>query len=284
MLWVPPTSQDFTWWTSNVIGVRPATNYGATITPGASNAKGSYAQVLAALARDVFGLLINFNSNGVSAAIRNTLADVGVDPAGGTSYSVLIPDLLLAGASTYDTGANGIWYYFPIWIRAGSTVAVRAQVNNATAGSFRCHMKALGSPRDRQGVRVGTFVRSFGVTAATSSGTAIVSGTTSEGAWTQIGSATADPLWWWQLGFGVADTTMTALVYNADLSVGTATNKTIVAEDVPIASTSTEAVSSTPQRDQSMYMTQSGQNVYARIQCSGTPDSTLSVAAYGLGG
>lgn len=274
----------FAWNTSNVLSTRPAAALGATITPG-NNVKGSYTQVLtgANVARDVFRLAVNINSNAVSAAGRNALIDIAVDPAGGSSYSVLINNLMGSCAAPYTIGQGGIWYVFPIWIKAGSSVAARAQVNNATVGTMRIICSVFGSPRDRRSVRVGTKVQTLGADTATSAGVAVTSGTTAEGAWTSLGTLTSDA-WWWQVGMGVNDTTMTALSYHADLGVGDATNKNVVIENMNVTTTAAEQMNYGPIVLDGQKLTPSGTNVYGRLQCSGTADSALSMVAYAVGG
>ncbi|MGH7949134.1 MAG: hypothetical protein ACREQF_07925, partial [Candidatus Binataceae bacterium] len=138
-LWVPHGNLGTFAYRADSIGTtRPAANMGATVTP-AQNSKGSYAQVFTALAFDAYFIAIQINSNNAAAAARDTIIDIGVDPAGGTSYTVLIPDLLGSCASNLAaisaTAGCGIWYYFPLWIKAGSTIGARASVNNATVGT-----------------------------------------------------------------------------------------------------------------------------------------------------
>ena len=274
----------FAWRASNVLNTRPAAALGATVTPG-NNAKGSYAAVLTSgdMARDAFGLLININSNAVSAAGRDAIVDIGIDPAGGSSYTVKIPDLLGSCASPYNVGQGGCWYYFPLWIRAGSSVGARASVNNATVGTLRVTATAYGSPRNRKAIRVGTYVEAVGITAASSRGTTVTSGTTAEGAWTSLGTIARDS-WWWQLGMGVNDTTMSALAYHADLAVGDASNKTNIIENALVTTTAAEQLGIAPQYVDCQKVAPAGSTVYGRLQCSGTADSALSLAGYALGG
>lgn len=283
-LWVPSGANAYNWSFSSVSATRPAAALGTTVTP-AQNAKGSYVEVLSSanLSRDVYGLLINVNSNSASAAARDTIMDVGVDPAGGTSYSVLIANLLVSCAAPYNIGNGGVWYFFPIWVKSGSSVAVRSSVNNATVGTHRCFMVALGSPRDRRQIKVGTYVEAIGITAASSSGTAVTAGTTSEGAWTSLGT-TARASWFWQFGFGVNDSTMSALAYHCDLGIGDASNKAIVIENALVTTTSSEQLNNMPTTADCVKPAPSGITVYGRAQCSGTADASLSMAGYALGG
>jgi hypothetical protein len=282
-LWVPPPS--FGWSFDQVGATRIAAAWGATVTPAQNAKSGAWAQLLSAanVSKDVFGIWISFNSNATSTAARDTIVDIGVDPAGGTSYTVLIPDLLASSAAPATTSSGGIHYFFPIWIKAGSTVAARASVNNATVGTLRARARIVGEPRRLDNVRVGTKVKAYGITAASSTGTAITAGTTSEGAWTSLGTiAAGDNPWFWQLGMGVNNGTITAVAYTGDLGIGDASNKAIVIENRVWNGSTTEQFWDDGVCDQSYYQAQDGDIVYGRLQASGTAITGLSLAAYGV--
>jgi hypothetical protein len=226
-------------------------------------------------------VLININSFSTSAAAKDTLVTIGVDAAGGTTYTDTIPTLI--GSCSGGTVAGGIWYYFPLWIRAGSSIAAKAQVNNATAGTGRVYMQLFGRPKRPEMVRVGSYVDAFGISTATSAGTAITPGTTSEGAWTQLGAATTKDYWWWQASMGVNDTTMSAIMYGADLAVGSASEKRVVIDQLIVSCTSSEQLNTyLPVNCEAE--TKSGDLIYGRAQCSGTADAGTSMAAWALGG
>lgn len=285
-LWVP-RGQSYGWSFCSIGTTRPAAAVGATVTPAQNTKAGAaWAAVLtgANLSRDVFGLWINFNSNASTNNARDTIVDVGVDPAGGTSYTVLIPDLLASCASPYVGGhGNGINYFFPIWIKSGSQVAVRASINNATVGTLRCWMRAVGEPLDLRTVRVGYKVRAYGITAASSSGTAVTPGTTSEGSWTQLGTIAADEHpWFWQLGYGANQGTITAVYNSGDLAIGDASNKVIPIEQRIWGGTTTEQIWDSGPDTMGYYQAKAGDLVYGRLQCSGTAYSGTSLAAYGV--
>ncbi len=278
MLWVPAAARDFGYMESNVDGVRPAAAFGTSVTPGASNAKAAtWTTLIAATARDTHFAVINFNSNFVTASIRNTLCDIGLGAAG--SEVSIIDNLLFAGADSY-TLTGGAWYMFPIFIPSGARVSARAQVNNATAGTFRCAIWLYGQPRDIRMIRYGQKVDALGVVTGSSQGTSVTPGTTGEGIWTTMGTITGAP-WWYQFGFGCGDTTMNALAYQGDLAVGNATTKNIVVDDSLIVTGGTEQASVWPQHARPQ-KTPSGGTLYARLQCSGTADATISMAGYVL--
>lgn len=283
-LWTPRTPAYLASFCS-VGATRIAASYGTTVTP-AQNSKGSYAQVLTSgnVSFDVFAIQININSNAVSAAARDTIIDIGVDPAGGTSYSVLIPDLLASCASSY-IGAlgSGINYWFPVWIKSGSTVAARASVNNATVGTCKVWMRIWGKPSDHRQVRVGTKVKSYGITAGSSTGTSVTAGTTSEGSWTSLGTiAAGDDPWFWQYGMGVNNGTVTAVGYAADLGIGAASNKQLVVEQRVWQGTTGEAWYDSGPSVFGYYQAKAADIVYGRVQASGTAVSGINMAAWGV--
>lgn len=281
-LWLPPTP-GFTWQVSNVDATRPAATFGTSVSFNASaNIKGSFTQVLGAIANEALGIMISVNSVAVAAASGDCLIDIGIDPAGGTSYTVLIPNLLCSCAGTYAIG-HGINYYFPLRIPAGATVAARGQRATA-AGTFSIIVRLFGKPERPEVVNYGVAVDAFGVNTATSGGTAITSGTTAEGTYTQIGSATTVPYKWLQQGMGINDTTMTgSLVYALDLAFGDASNKVPAIQDQWFVEFDVnENLCSIGAMEGGSYHVPTGAIFYQRIQCSGTADSALSGAVYAV--
>lgn len=280
-----PYGQDFQWSFSNVSGSRPGTgSFGSTITPGTAPTFGSWVQVAtgANMSQDTYGVLICFNNGASSATIRNILVNIGVDNAGGTTYEVKIPTLIAGSATTYGLGTGGIWYYFPLYIPAGSSVAVQATSTVVTA--FQAYLQFFGQPRRPETVRAGSYVDAFGVDLTNARGTATTLGTTADGAWTQLGVATTKSYWWWQSAYYAADTTMTAAVIHSDLSAGTATNKKILYENQYTSVTAAEQISSLPVFVNSYNNVAIGDIIYVRGQSSTTADSGTGFAAYGLGG
>lgn len=289
MLWTK-TSGEFEWSISNS-SARPAAGYGTSITPAASkstniNTGGGFYQLFtgASVVTDVWGVLICLNNGATSAAARLIAVDIGINTAGSHTnggYTVVIPNLLASNAAPLTIG-GGVWYYFPLGIPAGSSIAARA-ISNATT-ALNCWVTLVGRPKYPHLTRVGSFVKAYGITEGANVGTTITSGTTSEGAATLLGTTTSDH-WWWQVGMGINDTTITAQVYFLDLLVGpNTTNLRGVIDNQPIVCTAAEQVSNLPVTVGCAAEVEVGRNVYARLQCSGTADSVLGVAAYALGG
>lgn len=266
-------------------GTRVAAAQGTSLTPG-NNTYGSYAAILSALSDDTYWIEININSGATAAAARDMLVTIGVDPAGGTSYTDTINHLLGSCASAYQSGSTpcgGIWYRFPLRIRAGSTVAAKASVNNATVGTVSVAMKAWGRPSRPELVRVGSFVRTFGETTASSRGTTVTPGGASEGSYVQLGSALAESLWYWEFGLGVNSGTMVNAAHEVDIAVGDASNKKIVISNGLVLECSAESIAKLPNGAHGSAV--SGDLVYGRIQTGpGNAAGTVSLIAYGCGG
>ncbi len=269
---------DFGWSVQNHTS-RPAAAMGVAVTPG-NNSKGTAAQLFTALANDVYEFEVCINNASVSATSRNIIVDILYDPAGGTSWTTLIANLGGACASTMDS-LGGIWYKFKVFIRAGSTVAAKASCNGSTTG-LRVWMRCYGRPRNPELYKVASYTESIGVTTASSSGTSITAGTTSDGSWTLIGTTTKD-LWWWQAALFVDDTTMSAVNYTLDVAVGSNGEMPLITDQM-WRSDASERLGNMLISCGCERFVPAGTNIYARLQCSGTPDSNLSVAVYGAGG
>lgn len=275
------TGNRFTWWVSN--NTTPTGTPGTNRAPGANNVMSAYTQLLSALANDVYLVHIRITGANTSAAARDILVDIGVDPAGGSSYSVLVPYLLGSIATNDGCGQE---YLFPIFIKAGSTVAARAQVNNATAGNCRIWITCFGLPTRPELVKSGSYVTAVGATSASSSGTAVTPGTSAaEGSWTSLGSS-AEPHWWWQVGMGINDSTVSAQNYTIDLAKGDGSNKDIIFEDQMVLTSSAESMTRplAAAAFNAYCETPASETIYGRMSASGTPDSNVSLIAYGVGG
>ena len=264
-------------------GTRPAGTLGTSITPG-NNAYGSYTQVLTATSDETFLMRITLASFATTSAARDALVTIGIDPAGGSSYTDFIADLYASCApSHYSTAAGPTTYEFPLRIPAGATLAAKASVNNATVGTGRVLITLFGRPSRPELVKAGSFVQTFGSTPASSSGTAITPGTTAEGAWTQLGSALTVPLWYWEWGLGINNATMIGNNHFVDVGIGDASNKKIVIPNGLAGETANETLGkATVGR---VGLGAIGDIVYARAQTGpNTPSTGMSAIAYGVGG
>lgn len=262
---------------------QPANTLGTSITPG-NNTFPAYAQILVATAHETFFCMVHVHSNFTAGQARNTLVNIGVDEAGGTTWVTKIPNLLVTDAVTYlGAGAGGIFFGFPLYIPSGASLAAQASVNNATVGTLRVIVTLLGQPSRPESVWAGTYVTSFGEATGTSTGTEVTPGTTSEGAYTQLGSNTALPHWWWQQGFGTNDASLSPDAINMDIAYGDSTNKHLIIEDEIVAFGSNENISKGMRIDQAYAPVPSGAGIFGRMQASALQASHQMIA-YGLGG
>jgi len=257
--------------------------FGATVVPGTSNAEGNWTQIASAanIAVTVFGLELGVNTGSGSGVARNMLLDVGIDPAGGTSYTAIISNLV-CGASG-NTGGGGRIFYFPIYIPAGASVAVRVQNSHTVAGALGVIAKFYGSPQRPELARAGSFSETIG-TIINSNGVAFVPGTSAaEGSWTLLGT-TSKELWWWQVGVQVDDATMTGQSLLVDLAYGDASNKVIIIDNFLQSLTATEAINHVCALN-AYKRVPGGSNIYVRGSIdSATADSNYNAVAVGIGG
>lgn len=265
-------------------GTRPVAGMGTAVTPG-NNAYGSYVTLIsgANLTVDCLLLEVCINNVGITTLARDCVVSLGVDSAGGTAF-VGIADLVAGPASSYvssNVGQGGTMYRFPIWIRAGSSIGVAAAVNSTTLTAINVFCRVRGAPSTPQHLYVGTYIDQYGVTLATSSGTAFTPGTTAEGAWTSLGTLSR-PASAFEFGIGVNDATMTSAALDVDVGVGDATNKKIVIANLPIATSAIETISKPPALEFAHGAI--GDQVWIRAQSSGALDSSYSAAIYAVGG
>lgn len=256
---------------------------GTVITPGSSNAKGSYATLIAAasVTQQIEFVRLQFCNNDVSAAARDTVCDIAFDPAGGTTFSqIVIPNLLVSSAGGTDSG--GLQYKFPIRIPSGATIGARAAVNNATAGTFRCWIEAWGRVAFQEYAPYNQVCIAYGI-GASSNGTNITPGVSgAKGSYTSLGTTSRDHQFW-QLGVGFNDTTLAGQAYYMDLAWGDATNKNIIINNRYCANATDESVWAPCSQECTQAFIPRGATLYARAAAStATADSNVSVAAYGV--
>lgn len=271
---------------SSVDGTRPAAAMGTAITPVQNATNGTYATVLAgaSVTQDVYAIEICVNSVAISAAARDCLATLGFDPAGGTSFTDFV-DLLCGQASFYGGGAGGgvgggVNFWFPLWLKSGTTIGMRASVNSADLTAINAFVRLYCKPSRPELIWCGQKIEQLGVTTASSTGTAVTAGTTSEGSWTSIGTTTRDHRFF-EFGFGLNDAAMASNAYSVDISVGDATNKKTIALDHTVT-TSTGEASSKP-ASPIWARSKSGDVVYARTQVGPSGSDTHSIAVYCMG-
>lgn len=276
-----------------VDGTRPQrVSDGVGFSLGASNVMGSYVQLLAGGdvsggggwpdgCGDGFGIFLSVTNVGVTSQAHNALMTIGIDPSGGSSYTDWIENLLISAATTNTVG-GAYTYYFPIRIPHGAALAVKGQDSHATpVATSYCRLRIYCKPTHPELIRVGTFVKSFGVDMATSAGTGVTEGTGSDGAYTQLGSALDKEIFYWEWGVGVSGTSIVGSNHLVDIAVGDASNKRRVIRNAMWIGATTETIGKPPSGEYGPGAI--GDLVYARSQNGGAQPG-LSYAAYGVGG
>lgn len=274
-----PKSLGFNYVTGNVLTTRPAAAFGTSIAPG-NNTYGSYTEILsdASVTKDCYGILININSIGVIGTAKDSLTTIGIDTSGGTSYSDFISHLGCSNAGTYLQG--GHYYYFPVFIPAGTAIAAKGSTNNATVGTQNIAVWLFGAPSDLKNLVYGYGVETIGAVTASSTGTAVTPGTTSEGSWTSLGTSTK-PWKACQYAYNINDSGTLAQAIHCDLSFGNGTNQVILGQDkVYRTLTNNEDLNSFS--NPIFYPVPSSSGIYGRAQSSTSGDTGTSMIAYGV--
>lgn len=271
-------------------------NWGATpnATPGAAvassttaNTEGSWVQVASAtnIANDVDGFHLMIHGYSAATNTRTALVDVGVDPAGGTSYTELISDILVGGVPTGTS--NTLEMFFPIKIKKGSTVAVR-QLARWGAISMRVATRFFGSPTSKGIFPVGSYSETLGSGVTIPKGTEFTPGNAADGTWTSLG-VTTKPLWWWQLGYSIYNTVVTAEYTYLELGTGDGTAAGTIPFFRQQHGGSTSEICSLYDKtnllwNMAYFPVPAGQTIYVRGRCTNAPDTNYNAVAIGVGG
>lgn len=189
----------------------PASQHGQTFVAGNTNADGTVSTLLSALAHDVHFLVVGIGGISATGANSNALIDILSDPAGGTSWGSFIDDLACGFTPILGTSAAlNSWYYFPIYIKAGTSLAVRARTahtGDITTGMIAAY--AFGNPTRPGMWWCGSKVETLGAAPASSAGSTIPPGTSSNwGSWTSVGTSSGR---YGSLSIGINGTDASAL-------------------------------------------------------------------------
>lgn len=284
MLHVPKPSYDP--WTYNNFGTNPSATPGTSVTPGASNVEGTYTQIASSadIAQDVVAFMITIKSGATAANAKNHIFDIGVDPAGGTSYTTAISNVV-CGASGTGIAMPGHFFLFPLAIKAGSSVAIRIQGSNATAGTVRVTAEFYGQSSVPEFFPNGQFSETIG-TITNSNGVSFTPGNAANGTWVSLGTTT-NAMWWWQLAYQIDNGTITAEYTYIDLAWGDGTNKHIIKRIMHGGNTSEQigdffAADLNPFN--SFCPVPAGATLYVRGRCLNAPDTGYNAVAIGIGG
>jgi hypothetical protein len=192
---IQPSGPSWAYYSHNMSQAFTSATFGTQVASGVSSADGSDIAVLSALSHDAEYLRLAFSANPTAGVDNNALMDILIDPAGGTSWSVLIPSLAVGGLSPHggsavspQSGPSG-WYDFPLWIPAGATLGARARNAGGTNQTFSVAMFAYGGNRNPTSWWCGQRVSAIGTDPANSRGSSHTPGASgSFSSWANFGS------------------------------------------------------------------------------------------------
>lgn len=214
------------------------------ITPGATNVYGAWQNygVLSA-DYDTHMLELIFSLASTAAASKCSMADIGIDPLGGTSFTSIIADVVLGTPGPFDdgTGIRPTIFEFYRRIPRGASLGIRGKQNFAAPTTFRAGVIAWGKPSRPELAFSGSAVEPIGATAASSQGTAIVPGNAADGAWTLIGTSTYRGRHI-NFGYAIDNTNVTGQGLYVDVAYGNGTTLVNVITRAHVLANSNEIV------------------------------------------
>lgn len=209
----------FAYYTSNHAST-PTQLPGTNFTAGANDTDGAAVSCISALTHDAHRVSISLAFLSASGVDTNSVGDLLIDPAGGTSWSVLISDLACG-----FTAANGTMpsqrYDFPLWVPAGASLGWRCKSVRTSGDTTTPYVlvEAYGEPSRPEMWWCGQGVETLGV--SDSKGTPVTPGNSgSWGSWTSIGSTTAHHIKAVQLGINGPDATANLAFYHFQIGAG----------------------------------------------------------------
>lgn len=171
-------------------GITALNTHGTAFTAGVSNADGTPVSLVTAVAHDVHRIVLSFSNTDTVNTALYMLADLLVDPAGGSSWATLIADMLVGMVDAIaGTGTPNCTFDFPLFVPAGSSFGLQARTSHSAAPTSQCSIWLFGEPSRPDMWWCGQGVETIGVTAASSRGTSVTSGASASwGSWTNVGS------------------------------------------------------------------------------------------------
>ena len=218
------------------------THTGEVITADTSaHTKGSYVALLPALEFDGFLSSVYITDTRTNSTDTSSLVDIGIDPAGGTSYTELINNVLAGHAQESVNHVGGRETVFPVYIPAGSTVAARMQ-SLVTGGKTARVTVAVhgGIPSENPFPGQGPVI-TYGVTVGSSSGTTLPEvAADTKSAWQEIIASTTHPHRGVTFGVQGADASDFGLPFLFDIGIGAAASEVVLVGDIYVPANGTE--------------------------------------------
>jgi hypothetical protein len=206
--------------------------------------------------------------------------DIMYDPAGGTSWQVLIPNLIVGyRAASAATFAGMTPYWFPLYIPRGSSIGARWQCLTDTSVDPRCCVTLYGGP-SKPGFWYGTKVTDVGASTSTSAGVDLNPGSTGTySAWTSIGGTSNPAFKFLNIGVQGSAATHTADYYKVQYGFGS----TMIPGAMMMFGYSTaEIISCYPEHFGCFVDIPAGTQLQARATGSDATSEDPSVVLYGV--
>jgi len=266
----------------NNFGSSPSSTPGTSVAASTSaNTKGSWTAVLSALASKGYGIYVRLSDAASSSEDRQHLVDIGVDPAGGTSYSVVIPDL---NGGNVPAIANGcVEYYFPIEIPAGATVAARTQHQAAAARTIRVGVQVDLRPTVPWAWPSGAIVERIGAV-TNSRGVSFTPGNATDGSWVSLGTLTYATRWV-QLGYALSASVANAERTYVDLGAGPTGSQRVLMRGIYAGQSGPITMHRMAHNllwSRACVRLPAGTELWVRGHCENAPDTTYNALAYAL--
>ncbi len=247
-----------------------------------AHVKGAWTQVLAATAFEGFFISVTVASNSVSGTDTSGLLDIGYDAAGGTSYTVLVPNIL-AGHVLTGTGHPGRRIGVPCYIPTGSTVAARWQAT-VVSDTVLCSVELLGGANADNPIPNHGLIVDYGTTTASSSGTTPGNaGPDTEGAWVEMTAATTHPHRGLSVAIQGAGLSLGNTVFLIDIGIGASSSEVVLIENIGAESRTQDHITMTSPLTTYLRPIPEASRLAVRAQTSqNNAQDELDVAVYGV--
>lgn len=204
-------------------------------TDATPNTEGAWGQIEAAIPARADLMYIQFRATSTNGG-GLALCDIGIDTAGGTSYSEIVSNLGISEESQVGIVSIRAYNAIPVAIPSGSSVAVRCQ-NSVASQNIQAYAQFM--TRDRPTI---TNPVTYGAVDAASSGTnADPGGSANTKTYTQITAATTQVLrqLWIHAG-GNGDTARSATLWLINATYGTAPGTAFIADIRELSGSATD--------------------------------------------
>jgi hypothetical protein len=216
-------------------------------------------------------------------AFAGTAVDITAAGSGTHTYHLdRIRHLVIGPASLYSNslGNHGVSFWFPMFIPKNAAIAAKAQRSSGTT-NIGVQVKLDQQPTKQYLLRCGTYLMTLGADTANTRGTTITPGTTSEGAYTALGTLSEDGFYI-EFGCSISDNAIAARTQHVDIGEGTNPSSPMpraIVLNHPIVATANENISKHPTYTECEIA--SGRTVYGRAQHGdSSAETNTSLAAY----